>query len=137
MLTAVETHGRCYCGAVHYAVAGAFAYALNCHCSQCWRVTGAAFKPFAGIARESLAVTRGDSALLVMGTAGNNNTSCAQCGSLLFSVVRDGAYVHVTLGTLEGDHGIRPSAHIFVASKAPWFTITGDLPQFAAFPTAG
>jgi hypothetical protein len=45
-------------------------------------------------------------------------------------VVRAGAYVHVTLGTLVDDPGIRPSRHIFVGSKAPWFTITDDLPQF-------
>jgi hypothetical protein len=28
------------------------------------------------------------------------------------------------------DPGIRPSAHIFVDSKAPWFTIADDLPQY-------
>lgn len=135
-LTAAEIHGRCYCGAVHYAVNGAFAYALNCHCSNCRRVTGAAFKPFAGVARECLAVTQGEDALLVMGTAANNNTLCARCGSLLFSVVQDGTRVHVAMGTLEGDPGIRPRAHIFVASKAAWFTITDDLPQYVEFPTA-
>ena len=134
-LTAAGFRGRCYCGAVHYAVDGGFAYALNCHCSKCRRVTGAAFKPFAGVARERLAVTQGEDALLVMGTARNNNTSCVRCGSLLFSVVREGAYVHVTLGTLEGDPGIRPTAHIFVGSKAAWFEITDGLPQFEGFPT--
>jgi hypothetical protein len=48
-------------------------------------------------------------------------------------VVRDGAFVHVTLGTLVDDPTIRPSAHIFVGSKAPWFEITDDLPQHAEF----
>jgi hypothetical protein len=28
----------------------------------------------------------------------------------------------------------RPTQHIFVGSKAPWFTITDDLPQHEAFP---
>ncbi len=127
--------GACHCGAVHYRVDGAFAYALNCHCSNCRRTTGAAFKPFAGIARERLSVTRGADRLLLVGTALNNDTHCAACGSLLFSVVRDGAFVHVAMGTLDGDPGIRPTAHIFVGSKAPWFTITDDLPQFEEFPT--
>jgi hypothetical protein len=115
-------------------VDGAFAYALNCHCSECRRRSGGAFKPFAGVARECVAVTQGGEALLVTGTADNNHTGCARCGALLFSVVRDGAFAHVALGTVEGDPGIRPSAHIFVASKAPWFEITDGLPQFAAFP---
>jgi hypothetical protein len=130
----VSHTGRCYCGAVHYAVDGAFSYALNCHCSGCRRVTGSAFKPFAGIARDHLRVTQGEGDLLIVGTALNNNTGCARCGSLLFSVVRNGAYVHVTLGTLDGDPGIRPTAHIFVGSKAPWFTIADGLRQFEGFP---
>ena len=61
-------------------------------------------------------------------------SNCRRCGSLLYSVVRDGAFVHVTLGTLVDAPSIRPSAHIFVGSKAPWFTITDDLPQFEEFP---
>ena len=128
--------GRCHCGAVHYAVDGAFAYALNCHCSNCRRTTGAAFKPFAGIARDCVTVTEGADGLLLVGTAENNDTHCAQCGSLVFSVVRDGGFVHVALGTLEGEPGIRPSAHIFVGSKAVWFEISDGLPQYDGFPPA-
>jgi hypothetical protein len=45
-------------------------------------------------------------------------------------VVRDGKFVHVTMGTLVDDPSIRPTRHIFVGSKAPWFTITDDLPQY-------
>ncbi len=126
--------GQCTCGAVHYEVDGPFAYALNCHCSECRRRTGSAFKPFAGIARDKLRVTQGEAALSILGTAENNHTGCARCGTLLFSVVQDGARVHVTLGTIEGDPGIRPRAHIFVGSKAPWFEITDGLPQFVEFP---
>jgi hypothetical protein len=123
--------GRCYCGAVEYAVADEFRYALNCHCSQCRRTTGSAFKPFAGIERAKLRLTRGGGDLLIVGEETGNDTHCNRCGSLLFSVVREGAFVHVTLGTLVDDPAIRPSAHIFVGSKAPWFTIADDLPQYA------
>ena len=52
------------------------------------------------------------------------------CGSFLFSVVRDGAYVHVAMGSLIDTPAIRPTRHIFVGSKAAWFEITDDLPQF-------
>ncbi|MDN4591078.1 aldehyde-activating protein [Xenophilus aerolatus] len=129
--------GRCCCGAVHYVVDDAFDYALNCHCGDCRRATGAAFKPFAGIARERLRVTQGEDAMLRHGGEGNFDMRCARCGSLLYSVVRDGAVVHVTLGTLIDAPGLRPSAHIFVGSKAPWFTITDDLPQYDGHMGAG
>jgi len=122
--------GKCFCGAVHYAVADAFAYAANCHCSNCRRATGSAFKPFAGIERDRLVVTKGSDNLLIFGDADGHDTHCRTCGSLLYSVVRAGAFVHVAMGTLVDAPAIRPTAHIFVGSKAPWFTITDDLPQY-------
>jgi len=122
--------GKCFCGAVQYAVADQFAYAANCHCSNCRRTTGSAFKPFAGIERHKLRLTRGEDNLMRVGDENGNDTHCKLCGSLLYSVVRDGAYVHVAMGTLVDDPTIRPTKHIFVSSKAPWFTITDDLPQY-------
>jgi hypothetical protein len=121
--------GGCFCGAVRYRVPDEFRYAMNCHCSNCRRTTGSAFKPFAGIEWEKLAVTEGREKLMLYGDALGHDAHCRVCGSLLYSRVRDGAFAHVAMGTLADDPGIRPSRHIFVGSKAPWFTITDDLPQ--------
>jgi hypothetical protein len=128
--------GRCECGAVRYRVADAFLYAMNCHCSVCRAATGSAFKAFAGIERSKLEITDGESSILVFGEDDLNNTRCAVCGSLLYSVVREGGYVHVALGSLVDAPSLRPTMHIFVGSKAPWFEITDDLPQFEEYPTA-
>ena len=122
--------GKCLCGAIHYAVKDEFVYALNCHCSNCRRATGSAFKPFAGIERDKLGVTRGVDNLLIFGDANDGDVRCNECGCLLYSVVRRGAFVHVALGTLDDEPAIRPAAHIFVGSKARWFAITDDLPQY-------
>jgi hypothetical protein len=122
--------GKCFCGAVEYAVDDAFVYAANCHCSDCRRTTGSAFKPFAGIPREKLALLRGDDRLLIYGSRDNHNAHCGICGSLLYSLVREAAWVHVAMGTLVDASTIRPTYHIFVGSKAPWHEITDDLPQY-------
>ena len=127
--------GRCECRLVRYRVADEFRYAGNCHCSNCRASTGSAFKAFAGIERDRLEVVQGADSLLVWGDDGANHTRCAVCGSLLYSVVRDGEWVHVALGSLEDDPTIRPTEHIFVGSKAPWFEITDDLPQFEEHAT--
>jgi hypothetical protein len=121
--------GECECGATRYRVEDAFLYAANCHCSNCRASTGSAFKPFAGIEREKLEVVEGADTLLVWGEPDANHTRCGACGSLLYSVVSAGARVHVALGSLVDEPSIRPSGHIFVGSKAPWFEITDDLPQ--------
>ena len=116
--------GRCECRAVRYRVADEFRYAANCHCSNCRAGTGSAFKSFAGIERGKLEMLEGAETLLVWGDENENHTRCGICGSLLYSVVRDGAYVHVAMGSLDDEPSIRPTEHIFVGSKAPWFEIT-------------
>jgi len=125
--------GECLCGAIRYSVEDSFRYALNCHCSQCRKATGSAFKPFGGIERNKLSVVKGAENLMTFGDERGHDAHCKSCGSLLYSVVREGEYAHVTLGTLMDDPSMRPTAHIFVGSKAPWFTITDALPQYEEF----
>jgi hypothetical protein len=129
--------GRCMCGAVQYEVADQFLYSANCHCSNCRRATGSAFKPFAGIERAKLGVTHGADHVMTFGGESAHDVHCKSCGSLLYSVVRDGAYVHIAMGTLIDDPTIRPTAHIFVGSKALWYEITDDLPQYEGHMVAG
>lgn len=126
--------GSCLCGGVRYEVADAFRYALNCHCSQCRRATGAAFKPFGGIGIGQLRITAGELQLQRYGEPTACDVHCQRCGSLLYSVVHNGATAHVTYGTLTEAPTLSPTAHIFVGSKAPWFRICDELPQYAEFP---
>jgi len=60
---------------------------------------------------------------------------CSRCGSQL--VVRrldDPNTLVVTLGTMDSDPLVRPSRHVFVDSKAPWYEITDALPRFRIYP---
>jgi hypothetical protein len=133
-MSAKLLHGSCACGKVHYTVPDEFAYAANCHCSLCRKATGSAFKSFAGIERDKLAVIAGANALMIVGEEKGHHARCGACGSFLYSVVRDGAYVHVAMGSLIDPPTIRPQEHIFVGSKAEWFTITDSLPQYDELP---
>jgi hypothetical protein len=127
--------GSCTCGKVKYAVADEFLYSANCHCSNCRKATGSAFKSFAGIERQKLSLTAGQSDLMIVGEDNGHDARCGVCGGFLYSVVRGGEYVHVAMGSLIDTPTIRPREHIFVGSKAEWFSITDALPQYAEFPT--
>jgi len=74
---------------------------------------------------------------MILGEEDGSDTHCKVCGSLLYSVVRNGAHIHVAMGTLVDGPTIRPNKHIFVGSKAPWFTITDGRPQYDEHATAG
>src|SRR4051812_47788107 len=112
-------NGACECGAVRYRVADEFGYAFNCHCSRCRAGTGSAFKSVAGIESGKLEIVAGDDRLVVWPEPDRGHARCGVCGSFLYSVVRNGEWVHVGMGTLEDEPSIRPEAHIYVGSKAP------------------
>jgi hypothetical protein len=58
------------------------------------------------------------------------------CGSSLFGGQWPGGdEITVRLGSVDGDPGIRPQFHTFVAPKAPWDEILDDLPQYAGYKT--
>jgi hypothetical protein len=59
---------------------------------------------------------------------------CRGCGSNVPVLEDEGAHVIIPAGALDDDPGVRPIVHIHTASKAPWYEITDELPQFAEFP---
>ena len=124
-----ELAGSCLCGKARYRVEDAFVYAMNCHCSQCRRTTGSAFKPMGGIPLAKLRLEAGE--ILTHGKADAGDIHCAACGSLLYSIVRAGEWAHVAYGTLIDPPTLAPQEHIFAADRAPWYPITDGLPQWA------
>ncbi|MBI2317798.1 MAG: GFA family protein, partial [Betaproteobacteria bacterium] len=61
---------------------------------------------------------------------------CSRCGAKVPKVSAERGFVNVPAGSLDTDPGTRAQGHIFTADKAPWFDITGALPQFPGAPPA-
>jgi hypothetical protein len=58
---------------------------------------------------------------------------CRHCGSVVPSPI-DGDEAFIPAGALQSDPDTRPIAHVFVASKAPWFPLPDDgLPRYDVF----
>ena len=51
-----------------------------------------------------------------------------------FRTSQDPDEIWIAAGTFDDDPGIRPTSHIWVDSKAPWFEITDDLKQYPEEP---
>ena len=43
--------------------------------------------------------------------------------------------VFIPAGLFDGDPVARPTLHMFVDSKAPWWEIDDELPKFKEYPT--
>ena len=125
--------GGCLCDAVRYEVTGPFLRASHCHCSFCRRHSGAAVLTQGRVRREDFRLLSGAEALRVYRPAEGAAVKvfCSICGSSLFGGTwPEGPEISIRLGSVDGDPGIRPQYHTFVASRAPWDEITDDLPQF-------
>ena len=130
----MTTEGGCLCGAVRYQIAGTLGDAGNCHCSMCRKAHGAAFGTYASVNPEEFRwVSGGEIVTVYHSSPDGGRCFCPKCGSTL-GVVQSGKVGWVTLGTVDGDPGVVPQAHIFVGSKATWHEITDDLPQFEEWP---
>ena len=129
------TDGRCLCGALRYQIDGPFVDMVHCHCSMCRKHHGA---PFATWAVAPLSGFRwiGDTATLAsyQSSAKGHREFCSVCGSVAPLLDEGIGLAIAPAGNLEGDPGIRPTKHMFVASKAAWYAISDALPQYDEYP---
>ena len=156
--------GSCLCGAVRYTVRGDIGATVYCHCGRCRKAGGSAFATNAAVAADATLAPykiqylystvsghkdvssvhpltnkqkkNGADAVTTFSTAeGVHRVFCSRCGSPLISR-RDSQpeLVRLRVGTLDTPLPGRPGAHIFVASKAAWFDIRDDLPQYPERP---
>ena len=129
----MTVRGTCLCGDVAFEADAPFQFMGHCHCSMCRKAHGAAFSTTLGANPGSFRWLRGSERVRrYESSPGGARPFCARCGSSLPGAT--GQVAFVPSGLLDDDPEMRPQAHIFVASKAPWHAITDSLPRFDDFP---
>ncbi len=126
--------GQCLCGQVRYEVDKIEPLMGHCHCSMCRKFHGAAFATFGEALAENFRWVAGQELLQrYQAPNGSVRQFCRVCGSSLTFAASAAAtdVVEFSLGTLDSPLEQMPDAHIFVAYKANWVTITDGLPQHA------
>ena len=122
--------GSCVCGGIEFEVESV-TFMLNCHCSICRKAQGTPFSTFAFVKRADLRFIKGRDLIVdFQSSPGFHRDFCGVCGSRAPHLAEGSNTWGVPAGLLDGDPGVRPALHISVASKAPWWTIEDELPQF-------
>lgn len=131
----MTNQGTCLCGSVRYEIDGSFESMLHCHCSICRKHHGAAFATYVTAPIARLRWQTADARLgRYASSDGGERRFCETCGSVAPSLVPELGLAYCPAANLLGELELRPQYHMFVGSKAPWYEITDDLPQYDAFP---
>jgi len=131
--------GGCLCGGVRFEITEPFESSGYCHCTRCQRRTGTAASANARAKRGAVRVLSGEQLIKVFAPPdGWPKVFCSECGSALWSQDPDDAELKsVRLGSLDGDPGIRPQQHTYVAYAAVWEPLPDDgLPRYPEARTA-
>ena len=126
-------HASCLCGAVTWTAEGPFEFMSHCHCARCRKTHGTAYATYVAAAAEKFRLHGEQHVARWQSSPGFFRCFCARCGSVVPSDAPD-CQVFMPAANFDDDLGVRPLAHIFVASKAPWFGIADSLPQFDTYP---
>ena len=124
--------GGCLCGGVRFRITGRIGPAGYCHCKMCQRASGSAFASNAPVRTAYFELASGAELVTEYESSpGKFRAFCRRCGSPLYSRRDDAPEIRrIRLGTLDSDPERRPLAHVWVASQAPWDSITDGLPRY-------
>lgn len=133
-----NTTGGCLCGNVQFEFSGKPNFIMNCHCSRCRKVKGAAHATNAFVDNNQLRWTSGQNNVTdypLPGAKFFGHAFCKTCGSSVPRLRNDGSVYNIPVGSLNQSPGIDAKGHIFTGSKAPWFDISCPLTQWEEMPT--
>jgi hypothetical protein len=127
------TAGSCGCGRILFELTGRPLVMRHCHCSRCRHARAAAHATNLAYPLDAIRFVAGEELLVdfpLPGTQHFGQAFCSACGSAMPRRSPGRGFVVVPIGALDSDPGIHPSAHQFVAFKAPWYDIHDGVPQF-------
>jgi hypothetical protein len=130
--------GECLCGSIKYSGYAEIKRVANCHCSDCQKVTGAAFATIIFVSDDGIDVAGTPQIFRHCADSGSKLEKhfCENCGSQMFSFNsnRKGV-IGLRAGTLNQKELIKPEVNVYLDSKIASTSLNGKLPSFAKMPT--
>jgi hypothetical protein len=133
MIAAMHITGSCHCGALRYQAEIDPGTLRVCHCTDCQRLSGSAFRASVRAVAGSLRVVAGTPRLYIKTAESGNRLEqafCGDCGSHVFGSVpaAEPPIVSVRFGSIDQRDQLRPVAQIWTRSRCAWVAGLGDVP---------
>lgn len=126
--------GQCHCGFVTYEADIDPEKVSICHCTDCQRLTGTAYRVSVSTPSDQFRILRGRPKLYVK--IGDNGAKrlqffCSDCGSPLYTTGEgaDAQEVGIRFGSIDKRRNLTPVSQSWCRSALPWVDNIGDLPM--------
>ncbi len=126
--------GSCLCGGVKFEFAQTSGPFELCHCSRCRKASGSAYGAGLLVQGADFRLIEGKELIktfeapVVEAPPPYRQCFCSRCGCPVPNSTHGGSWF-VPAGLLDDDPRIRPDKHIYVELRAPWDSISDQLPQ--------
>jgi hypothetical protein len=135
----MKVDGQCHCGAITYRAEVEPDTIAICHCLDCQRLSGAAFRANVGASAESFQILSGEPHRYIKtGDSGAKrlHAFCGDCGSPIYSSAPDNPKSFtLRIGGLNQRNELgRPVRQIWTARRLPWSFSLADVPAIEGQP---
>jgi hypothetical protein len=120
--------GGCQCGAIRYRLDAVPSGTHVCHCRMCQKASGGPF--IASVLTSSFTLTRGILSVFKSSEIAERGF-CAACGTPLTYRSLPGAFVTVTLGSLDNPESVAPVTQYGAESRVSWLAAAMAAPETA------
>lgn len=120
----MHVHGSCHCGGIQYQALVDPERTTICHCTDCQKLTGSAYRVSVPAVEGSFQLVSGEPSIYVkIGDAGSRRAQafCPNCGSPLYTYEADHPRIYgLRVGCLEERQALVPRQQKWCRSALPW-----------------
>jgi hypothetical protein len=127
----MKIDGGCHCGFITYQAEADPEQAAVCHCTDCQRLSGSAFRTVVPVESGAFRMSGQPTIYVKTGESGNKREQafCPRCGSPLYSAPpTDGPRtLFLRVGTINQRDRFVPRSQIWARSQQPWLGALGSV----------
>lgn len=122
--------GRCGCSEVRYGLRNPPLFVHACHCLDCQKASGSAFRITTIVLERDIVISQGDVSFRKISTQ-RTEFICKSCGDVIYGTATNHpATALLNTRTLDDPRMLEIGAHIWTVDRHPWLVLPTDVPQY-------
>ena len=134
----MRVDGQCHCGQIAYEAQVDPATVSLCHCADCQRLTGSAFRANISAPAESFVLKRGEPKIYVKTAdsgAKRAHAFCPNCGGPVYAAALENTPSYsLRVGALNQREALTPARQIWTKRALPWVAHLEEVPTIDGQP---